>query len=130
MIQFFRPSFWFDAYPLPFEPRAFWAALAVLLAALLFGFFTVWRRQKLMDKLNQKIWQQFGNLAFSFSFVGFILFFLKQQRTPYLGMRIWLSLWLLICLAWLFFILRFIVKETPRIKEEKRKQAEIKKYLP
>jgi len=130
MIRFIQPSFWFDRYPWPFEPIAFWVALAVLILVLLFGIFTVWRRQRLMDKINQKIWQKFGNLFFSFSVVGLILLFFKQQRLPYLGMRAWLGLWILICLAWLVFIIKFIIKEIPQIKEAKKQRAEIRKYLP
>jgi hypothetical protein len=56
--------------------------------------------------------------------------FLKQQRAAYLGMRVWLMLWLLVCFIWLLFIIKYIVKEVPRIKEERLARKEFDKYLP
>ncbi|MDP2586239.1 MAG: hypothetical protein Q8P32_00490 [Candidatus Komeilibacteria bacterium] len=131
MSQFLQLSFWFDKYPLPFFALAMWVALGVLIAAVAFGAWSKWQSNKNgLDKLTKIVWQKLGSLFLSFGIVGLILMFFKQQRVPYLGMRFWLALWLVICLVWLAFILKFIFKEIPRIKEERKKQAEIKKYLP
>ena len=116
MIRFIQPSFWFDRYPWPFLATAMWIALGVFVVALALGIWFKLRANKTgLDKLSAVIWGKFGNWSLSLSIVGLILLFFKQQRVPYLGMRAWLGLWLLICLVWLGFIVKYIIKEIPRI---------------
>jgi uncharacterized membrane protein len=61
---------------------------------------------------------------------GLILFFLKYQRIPYLGMRLWLILWLAACAIWLGFIVKYIIIDLPRLREEKKQKEQLLKYIP
>ena len=131
MIRLLQPSFWFDAYPLPFNQPAFWVFTGVFLAGIALGFILYYlQAKKLGDKLLLKAFRKFTNFGFSFGMVGLILVFFKHQRVPYLGMRIWLTLWLLACLGWLIFILKYALLDLPKLKKEKERQKEFEKYLP
>lgn len=130
MNQLLSTSFWFDVRPLPFATLYLWIFIGILAAAIIFGFACVYIRAKKSGPLAWKVWSKLVHWAFSFGLVGLILVFFKEERIIYLGMRVWLILWGLISLLWLGFVLKFILVETPKIKEEKRRKEEIKKYLP
>ena len=61
---------------------------------------------------------------------GLFFVFLRQVETPYLAMRFLFLVWLITALVWFGFIIKYWIVKVPKIKEEKTKQAEIKKYLP
>lgn len=131
MSQFFQLSFWFDIFPLPFTPATFWTVLGLFLAGLALGVVTLFFQKKFSaNKLVKRIWVKLTGFGLSFGLAGLFLTFLKQQRISYLGMRIWLGLWLLVCLVWLGFILKYIVLDMPKLKGEKKKKEELEKYLP
>ncbi|MBU1131551.1 hypothetical protein KJ840_05475 [Patescibacteria group bacterium] len=132
MNKFLNFSFWLDAKPLPFMPVFYWLALGVCLGAIILGVISsVLRSKKFKDnKLAKKVWQKIGNWSYSFGGAGLVLIFLKQQRVPYLGMRVWFVLWLLAFFVWLLFILKYIFIKVPKIKKEQKKKKEFEKYLP
>ena len=130
MNQLLNFSFWFDVFPLTFIPIFLWLAIILFCSAIVFSLFFLWRSKKSHDYILKKTWFKFYSWSLSFGLVGLLLTFLKEERIAYLGMRVWLVLWVLACLIWLGFILKFVLLEIPKMKEEKRKQAEIKKYLP
>ncbi|MFA6305098.1 MAG: hypothetical protein WCV73_04545 [Patescibacteria group bacterium] len=130
MTRLLQLSFWFDVYPLPFYQVAYWLFGGLFIACLVFGIFALVRSQKLGNKLVIKVWSKLGNFGLSFGIVGLILLFFKQQRLPYLGMRFFLGLWLLVCLVWLGFILKYLLVDLPKLKAEKKYKDELLKYIP
>ena len=123
-------SFWFDFIPLPFNRTAFYMVTGLFVLGILWGIISlIYKKKNKNNSLTQKIWIKLANFGFSFGIVGLILVFLKQQRTPYLGMRIWLAVWILVCLVWLAFILKYIFIEVPKIKQQQKEKAEFYKYI-
>ena len=130
-MRLFELSFWFDARPLPFNQASYYIIGAIFLLGIALGIISQYFKKKYQnDYLIVKIWQKLLSFGYSFAIVGFLLTFLKQQRIIYLGMRIWLVLWLLASLIWLFFILKYILVEVPGIKKKKQEKAELNKYIP
>ncbi|HLC64304.1 MAG TPA: hypothetical protein VJK25_03100 [Patescibacteria group bacterium] len=123
-------SFWFDVYPLPFNEAAYYIIGLVLLLGVFLGVVGKILKSKGQVGLIRTVWAKLTNFGFSFGIIGLVLVFLKQQRAPYLGMRLWLILWLAICFVWLLFILKYIFLEIPRIKQANKQRAEFDKYLP
>jgi len=132
MNKFFDLNFWFDIRPSIFTGYSIWLFLGLALVGIILGFIALYLQKKYRqtDKISMKIWKKLSNLGFSFGIVELILMFFKQQRAPYLGMRIWLFLWIIISLVWLVFILKYIFKTVPQLRAEKQRQADLKKYLP
>jgi len=129
--QLLKFSYWFDTYPLFFTPVFFWVLLSLFLALTILGTYLAVRvsKQK-MDSLKKKIFSKFFHWSLSAGIAGLILVFFKQQRTPYLGMRIWILIWLIICFIWLIFVLKFLFRQVPKIKKEQQEKQEFEKYLP
>ncbi len=124
-------SFWFDLRPSFFTPIFFWFFIILFIIILLFALFSTYLlKNRLKSGTSKIVWTKLLHLSYSTSTVGLILVFLKQQRASYLGMRVWLFLWLLICFIWLLFIIKYLIKEVPRIKRERQERREFEKYLP
>jgi len=132
MEKFLTLSFWLDAHPVFFSLPAYWTLLIVCLAAIAFGLVSTYLTIKVYQprSLANSLWTRLGSWAYGFGLVGLLLTFLKQQRTPYLGMRLWFALWFLGFIVWLGFILKYIFIEVPKIKKEQQKKKELEKYLP
>lgn len=112
-------------------PLLLWITIGVFSSGVLFALFALWKKKKNQGNyLNQKVWAKFYNWGLTFGLVGLFLTFLKYERVAFLSMRILFAVLVIVCIIWLGFILKFVWREVPKMKEEKRKQAEIKKYLP
>jgi len=124
-------SFWFDVFPLPFMPVIFWSLIGVLAAAVLLAIAgLIIRRKKMSDLLLKRVWSKLIHWGFSFGLIGLFLAFLKQERVPYLGMRLWLAIWLLACFIWLAFVLKYIFLDVPKMRKEKQERDQLLKYIP
>ena len=99
--------------------------LVVLFAATVF--FVLLKNKK--RNLYNRIWQKLYFFSISNFIIGLILFFFAYELLPFLSMRFWFLLWWIGMAIWLGFILR-IVKEIPKIKEQRIKEDEFKKYIP
>jgi len=127
----FTLSYWFDTYPDFFTPIFFWIFLGFFAATALFGVIClrILAKEKL-DKIYRSTWSKLRNWGFSSGITGLIWVFFKSQRTPYLGMRIWLAVWLIICLVWLGFIIKYLLFTVPKAKKAALEKKEFEKYLP
>ena len=124
-------SFWFDRYPEPFTPLFFWILLSIFIAAVVFGIISsILISKNKKDKLKKMVWSKCAGWAYALGIAGLLLVFLKQQQAPYLGMRVLTTLWLLISLVWLIFILKFLFIKVPKLKKEQQEKAEFEKYIP
>src|SRR3989338_961283 len=104
MNQLLQWSFWFDARPLPFNSNFLWIIVGVFAGAIIFAIISSRLRKQKTGPLHWQIWSKLLHLSLSFGLVGLLLVFFKEERIIYLGMRVWLILWVLICLVWLGFV--------------------------
>ncbi len=131
MDKFLQLSFWFDTYPSPFSPVIFWICLGLFAFGLALAIVSLVLQKKFRaDKITFTVYEKLKNFGFGFGSVGLILTFFKQQQAIYLGMRIWLALWLLASLLWLGLVLKYLLFKAPALRLEKKKKEELRKYLP
>lgn len=62
--------------------------------------------------------------------MGFIWLFFRAEAVPLLGARFWILFLFIVDLVWLFYIIKYGVKQMPKEKKEKEEQKLFKKYLP
>ncbi len=124
-------SYWFDVRPLFFTPIIFWILFGVFVLVVLVGVLaSIIISKNKPDKLKKRIWVKISRWGYTAGLVGLLLIFLKQQRAPYLGMRVWTLLWLVASFIWLIFILKYILIKVPKIRREQKQKEEFEKYLP
>ncbi len=129
MVDLFSLSFWFNTRPgllvQPYLSILFGVILVFMLLAIIF---------RVVKKNNGKnLYHKFWQGAYSFSvanaIIGAIIGFFTYEMIPLLSARFWLLIWLLVILAWFFFLGR-ILYLIPKKKIEIAKEKEFKKYLP
>lgn len=99
--------------------------LLVLFVATVIFFLIKNKRRNLYNR----IWQKLYFFSLSNLIIGLILYFFAFELLPFLSMRFWFLLWGVGMLVWLVFIAK-IFKEIPKIKEQRLKEEEFKKYIP
>lgn len=76
-----------------------------------------------------KIWRKLQSFCITNFIIGSIILFFYYEQVYFLSARFWVLLWGLGILIWAYFIVNTIL-EIPKIKEERRKTQEFKKYIP
>ncbi len=62
--------------------------------------------------------------------VGFIWLFFRAEAVPMFGARFWVLLLFIGDLIWLFYIVKYGIKQMPQEKKERSDRQQFKKYLP
>lgn len=85
------------------------------------------------EKFEQYVRRLFGKIALLLGWLGalaMLLSFFRYEATPFLARRFWFGLWCAGFIVWMFFILRYWLKEVPRKRREQVARERLKKYLP
>lgn len=132
MSELLKFSYWFNPFGSYFSTAMFWLLLIIFAVSAILGIVLLVLRDKKTkhNGLLKKTYTISLHWLNSFGFVGLILFALRHYRVPYLGMRIWLAIWMLICFIWLLTILKYLFVEVPAKKKKFLEEQELKKYQP
>ncbi|MBU1037146.1 hypothetical protein KKF32_03870 [Patescibacteria group bacterium] len=126
-----KTDYWFATKPLAFNPLILKILLVVFIVIIILAIISsLLFLKKPKDKLSKKIWSKLTNWLYAFGIVNLIFVFFRQERIPYLSMRLIMFLWLLASFIWLIFILRFMFLKIPKVKREQTQKEELEKYLP
>jgi len=131
MSELITFTYWFNPYGAYFSTFTFWFLLTTLSISALAGIYLLVVREKKTkhNGLLRNIYTTILHWLNSLGFVGLILFAFRHYRVPYFGMRVWLILWLLICLVWLLVIVKYLLIEVPKKKKEFEEKSKINKYI-
>lgn len=132
MSELIKFSYWFNPYGSYFSTITFWLLLTAFIVSAVAGVYLLIVRDKKTkhNGLLKKTYTICLHWLNSFGFAGLVLFGLRHYRVPYLGMRIWLALWVLICFIWLLTIVKYLIIDVPAKKKKFLEEQELKKYQP
>lgn len=120
--------YWFNYRPNALEGGAQKAFIVFLLLLLVgFGLFHYFKKNK--KGLYIKIWKSLESFAMTNLIIGLLLLFFTYELVPFLSARILFLIWGAGMALWLGLIARKFF-EIPKIKEERVKEQEFKKYVP
>jgi len=68
--------------------------------------------------------------SFVMAFFGYVLLFFSIQRVSYVSARGFYLLWFFAAALWLYGIIRYAVKDIPRLHEQQKEKEMREKYLP
>lgn len=126
----FNPNYLFD--PTPGSKNHYYIPLIIIFAIFIIGSILCKKYLK-KHKKNQALRRLFKNTPrnlMTIGIIGLLLLAIRYENLPYLSMRFFL--WLLIIITIVFFAktIYTYTKKYPIEKEKIRKQIEKKKYLP
>jgi hypothetical protein len=131
MSSFFSPSYWFTLSP----PQ-----VNGTLGHLVFGFFVlcfvagivsrIVASNRIEDQYIEQIGGRIGTLLITMGLLGVLLFFFSFERVTLFGARFWYLIWILTTALWVFFIVRFIKRDIPSMRQRDIERKAISKYLP
>ncbi len=131
MGSLFSLSFWFDKTPVPLTPgfeKAFFILFVLCLIAGAVVRIIAKRRER--EQYVAAIFAKVGYLLVTMGILGLIWFFFTFEQIPLLGSRFWFLIWLLGIIAWVLWILRFVYKEVPQLRQRDKDRVERMKYFP
>jgi hypothetical protein len=125
-----RPTYWIThQHPVPEEWKigltVFFGLIVLigLLSSIL----------ALINKFKKPYRHFFAKLAawgWTMGLIGYILLFFSIEQVSFISARLFYLFWAVIALWWLFYILKYAIKDIPRIIDQQKKRKEEEKYLP
>jgi len=100
------------------------SAIIALITTLLYPFF-----KKQIPSFYKTLGKKIRYALTVYALVSLFLYFIRQQRIPYLSMRLWLWIWVLAFSAIVGVIAYKEIKEIPNKKEKIKKQEKFKRYF-
>lgn len=128
MSNLFTLKLWFNMQPGNLTHGATVGISGLIIALFAATVFFMLIKNKKRNLYN-RIWQKLYFFSISNFIIGLVLFFFAYEMLPFLSMRFWFLLWGLGMATWLGFIAK-IIKDIPKIKEQRIKEEEYKKYIP
>jgi len=129
MNDFLNWRYWLNPRPGSLEPtnEKIMIGFLVLLFATAF-LITVLKKQYKKNPYRKTI-EKIGTFVWTNLVIGVFLNFFIYELVPYLSMRFLLAIWIVGMIVWVIFIGKTL-KIIPKIKEEKEREKEFKKYIP
>ena len=121
-------QYWFNSRPNALEGGA-QKFFLVFLLALLIGCFVFQYLKTKKKGPYLKTWKKLQSFSVTNLIIGLFLLFFTYELVPFLSARILFLIWGMGMIVWLVLIGRTFF-EIPKIKEEKIKEQEFKKYVP
>lgn len=82
------------------------------------------------DQFLRRGFKKMASLLGWMGALAFILLFFRYEFVPLLSRRFMYLLWAIGLIAWLVFILRYLLVKMPKLRQEKQAKERLKKYLP
>lgn len=130
--KFINLNYWFASFPSPLSKNFMiaWLAGSLVLAAIgvVLKFYAVFRRS--LTRPLARWWRRLGSLAIAAGFFSLLLFFFRYERSPILGTRVLMLIWLAIVILDFGRLLWRLKTQVPVAVAEEERQQRLRKYLP
>ncbi|HEX9502916.1 MAG TPA: hypothetical protein VF974_01155 [Patescibacteria group bacterium] len=127
--RLFDYYFWFAQPPTILEQADKY--LGYIFAGLLVLAITFILLKKLSNNsINRGLFQKFWYLTLSTAIMGIVWLGIRYENTQIFGRRYWAGITLLIGIVWLLFIVKYLIFDYRRLKNEYEKEQVKNKYLP
>ena len=131
ITSFFRPGLLFNLAPSSLEGLGLNIVLIVFGVIIILGIVTrIFLQSKKGDKVLARGLKRIKNALYTMGILGFIYAFFSYQGARLLSARFWFPLLLLILAFWLYFPIKYIMVEVPKLREDIKNRKEFERYLP
>lgn len=130
MFALFQPSFWFTTNPPMLVGWIGTAVFVFFLLCFVFGMVSRILLDRTEDRYVKLAGRHITRAFTTMGILGLILFFFSFERIPFLGARLWYPLWLIASVLWGLWIVRFVKKRIPTLREKEKAQQMNNRYFP
>lgn len=120
-------NFWFNSRPESLLPASQKALIGfIVFCFLLWLVCVLWAKRK---NVNRKILKSFASFGLANFILGLLFWFFSFERIPILSAKFWYVIWFAGIATWLYFIYKRY-KKIELMKEQAKKEKELKRYIP
>lgn len=83
-----------------------------------------------VDRFVHEAGHRISTLLVTMGLAGVVLFFFSFEEIRLFGARFWYPIWGVAFLVWAFFIVRYVKRDVPRMKEREARRRAQRQYLP
>lgn len=131
IISYFRPGLLFNLQPSSLEGLGLEIVLIIFGVIILLGIVMgILIHAKKNDKVLTRGLKKIKNALLIVGVLGYMYAFFASQGARLLSARFWFPSLLAILIIWLFFPIKYIIFELPKIREDIKNRKEFEKYLP
>jgi len=131
IVSYFRPGLLFNLAPASLEGLGLNIVLIVFGVIAVFGIILqIFAQSRKGDKVLSRGIKRVKNAFYTIGILGFIYAFFAYQGARLLSARFWFPLLLLILVFWIYFPIKYIMVEVPRLREDIKNRKEFERYLP
>ena len=77
-----------------------------------------------------KAYRHLGYLFLTMGILGMFWFFFTFEEIYLFGARFWFLVWLLICIVWAWWIIRYVKVTIPQLRKAGAAKKDSNKYIP
>jgi len=129
MHDFLNWRYWLNPRPGSLEPMNEKIMIGFLALLFVTAFLTTVLKKQYKKNPYRKTIEKIATFAWANLVIGGFLAFFIYELVPFLSMRALLFLWVIGMIVWAIFIGKTF-KIIPKIKEQKEREKEFKKYIP
>jgi len=131
MMKLLTLSFWFQNPPLAMS-SAFNGGFLLFFALLAIGgaLLSMLSKRSLKDAYDKQAFRMSAAMMGWLSFLGFVWLFNSFEEVQIFGVRAWFLLWVLVAIACIIRVVKFVKKDAPKLRETNASRSAVNAYLP
>jgi len=125
-----NPIFWLSTRPLTVSGNIGYVIIGIFVAVFVLGVILRVIGQKKFDKYERLAYMRAASMLTSMGLLGGFLYLLSNERVQFFGGRFWYPLWLMTLLVWTGFLIKYIKRDAPLMRQRASERKELRKYIP
>lgn len=85
---------------------------------------------KKFKKPFRSLFSKLSGWGWTMGLLGLVLLFFSVEQIAFISARMFYLFWLVLAVYWLYTIIRYAIKDIPRVIEQQKEKVEANKYLP
>jgi len=128
--HFFNPSHLFNLRPQAMEIKAIIILAVIFGLTIIAGIVAKIMSSKIKDGLKLKAYRRMYHLGLSMGIIGLVYLFFAWQGVTLLSARFLILIWFIVLVVWIGFIVKYLIKDVPKLRNNIEKQRNFEKYIP
>jgi hypothetical protein len=130
IVEYLNPMFWLTTKAANVGGAVGQVVFIVFILIFVFGVIARFSSAKKVDTYKRITFNRIANLFVTMGLLGAFLFFLSSEHIQFFGARFWYLIWAIVFAVWGGFILHYVIKRIPCMRQAAIDRKEKVKYMP